>query len=92
MPNIQSKHSMAVAEIHQEFSLNFSLRELNLKREFSNLLRYRGIRVSGLIICFCLNERQGSKQLFENDKTRLKFERERMTSERILREIDREFY
>lgn len=48
--------------------------------------------MNGLIICFCLKERQGSKQLFENDKTRLKFERERMTSERILREIDREFY
>lgn len=48
MPNIQSKHWMAVAEI-REFSLNFSLR-LNLKREFSNLLIHRRTRVSGLYL------------------------------------------
>lgn len=50
MPNIQSKHWMAVAETQKrEFSLNFSLR-LNLKREFSNLLIHRRTRVSGLYL------------------------------------------
>lgn len=67
MPNIQSKHWMAVAETQREFSLNFSLR-LNLKREFSNLLIHRRTRVSGLYLLLfvereMLNQNNFSKMI-----------------------------
>ena len=89
MPNIQSKHWMAVAETQREFSLNFSLR-LNLKREFSNLLIHRRTRVSGLYLLLFVEREMLDRNNFSKMIKRVQNSRHRTTNERILREIDRE--
>lgn len=73
MPNIQSKHWMAVAEIARILSQFFlEIKSQTWILEFINTSKDASERTLFAFVCWTRDV--GSKQLFENDKTRLELE------------------